>query len=46
LKTRYPMALGQGVDIYRLIFDPTRSNFDVQLVTCVANPPEARTTPA
>jgi hypothetical protein len=39
LKTRYPTALGQGVDIYRLAFDPKDADFDVKLVTCVANPP-------
>jgi hypothetical protein len=39
LKTRYPTALGQGVDIYRLVFDPKDADFDVKLVTCVANPP-------
>jgi hypothetical protein len=39
LKTRYPTALGQGVDIYRLDFDPKTANFAVQLLTCVADPP-------
>jgi WD40 repeat protein len=39
LKTRYPTALGQGVDIYRLAFDSKEADFDVQLLTCVANPP-------
>jgi hypothetical protein len=39
LKTRYPSALGQGVDIYRLVFDPKDADFDLNLVTCVANPP-------
>jgi hypothetical protein len=39
LKQRYPAALGQGVDIYRLVFDPYTATFDVQLLTCVANPP-------
>jgi hypothetical protein len=39
LKTRYPMAHGQGVDIYRLVFKPQSATFDVQLTTCVANPP-------
>jgi hypothetical protein len=39
LKTRYPSALGQGVDIYRLVFDPKNADFDMKLITCVANPP-------
>jgi len=39
LKTRYPTAHGQGVDLYKLVFDPASAKFDVQLLTCVANPP-------
>jgi hypothetical protein len=39
LKTRYPDALGQGVDIYGLTFKPDSATFDVTLLTCVANPP-------
>ncbi len=39
LKTRYPNAAGQGVDIYRLSFDPQTAKFSVALATCVANPP-------
>jgi hypothetical protein len=39
LKTRYPTALGQGVDIYNLVFDTTTATFEVRLATCVANPP-------
>ena len=39
LKTRYPDAHGQGVDIYKLVFDARAATFDVQLATCVADPP-------
>src|SRR5215211_3187341 len=39
LKTRYPNASGQGVDVYGLHFDPRTAKFDVSLTTCVANPP-------
>jgi len=39
LKTRYPDAHGQGVDIYGLAFDPAAATFRVTLLTCVANPP-------
>lgn len=39
LKTRYPTAHGQGVDIYKLVFDARSATFDVQLLTCVADPP-------
>ncbi len=39
LKTRYPNGSGQGVDIFHLHYDPTTANFDVSLLTCVANPP-------
>ena len=39
LKTRYPDASGQGIDLYKLVFDPVSATFDVQLLTCVANPP-------
>ncbi len=39
LKTRYPNASGQGIDLYRLKFDPQRATFDVSLLTCVADPP-------
>jgi hypothetical protein len=39
LKTRYPTAHGQGVDLYKLVFDSRSATFDVQLLTCVANPP-------
>jgi hypothetical protein len=39
LKTRYPNANGQGVDIYRVNFNPLTAKFDTNLLTCVANPP-------
>lgn len=39
LKTKYPNASGQGVDIYRLSFDPATASFDVSLIDCIANPP-------
>jgi hypothetical protein len=39
LKTRYPDADGQGVDIYRLDFNELTAAFEVNLLTCVANPP-------
>lgn len=39
LKTRYPTAHGQGIDLYRLVFDAAAATFDVQLLGCVANPP-------
>jgi hypothetical protein len=39
LKTRYPEAMGQGVDIYRLDYNELTANFEVNLLTCVANPP-------
>ena len=39
LKTRYPTAHGQGVDVYGLTFKPGAATFDVKLLTCVANPP-------
>lgn len=39
LKTRYPQAKGQGVDIYRLDFNELTATFEVNLLTCVANPP-------
>jgi hypothetical protein len=39
LKTRYPTAQGQGVDIYGLDFNASTAKFDVKLVTCIANPP-------
>jgi hypothetical protein len=39
LKTRYPDASGQGVDIYALRYDAGSATFDVELTTCVANPP-------
>jgi hypothetical protein len=39
LKTRYPEANGQGIDIYKLVFNSRTATFDVKLVTCVANPP-------
>jgi hypothetical protein len=39
LKTRYPDANGQGVDIYRLDFNELTATFEVNLLTCVANPP-------
>jgi hypothetical protein len=32
-------ASGQGVDIYHLGFDEANGDFDVSLLTCVANPP-------
>jgi hypothetical protein len=39
LKTNYPEAHGQGVDVYRLVYDKAAASFDVQLITCVADPP-------
>ena len=42
LKTRYPDASGQGVDIYTLDFDAQTAKFDVALATCIANPPGRR----
>jgi hypothetical protein len=39
LKERYSSANGQGVDLYKLVFDARSATFDVQLLTCVANPP-------
>jgi hypothetical protein len=39
LNTRYPDADGQGVDIYRLVYDAVTGRFDVALATCVADPP-------
>lgn len=47
LKERHPEAMGQGVDIFRLVFDrqkaaspgPLSRPFTVELLTCVANPP-------
>jgi hypothetical protein len=39
LKTRYPNASGQGVDIFRLNFNPLTAEFETNLLTCVANPP-------
>ena len=39
LKTRYPDASGQGVDIFTLAFNPQAATFDVALATCIANPP-------
>ena len=39
LATNYPTANGQGIDLYRLNFDPASATFDVELLTCVANPP-------
>jgi hypothetical protein len=39
LKTRYPDASGQGVDIYSLSFNAQTAKFDVALATCIANPP-------
>ncbi len=39
LKTKYPNASGQGLDIFHLHFDPNTATFDVSLATCVANPP-------
>ena len=39
LKTRYPDADGQGVDIYRLQFNQLTATFETNLLTCVANPP-------
>jgi hypothetical protein len=41
LKMRYPTAHGQGVDLYRHVFDPASAKFDVQLLTCVAKPRRA-----
>jgi hypothetical protein len=39
LKQRYPNANGQGVDIYRLNYNALTAKFEVNLLTCVANPP-------
>ena len=39
LKTRYPDSSGQGVDIYKLDFNELTATFEVNLLTCVANPP-------
>jgi len=39
LKTRYPNASGQGVDVYALDFDARTGTFDVALATCIPNPP-------
>jgi hypothetical protein len=39
LKTRYPTANGQGIDIYRLDFNELTATFETNLLTCVANPP-------
>jgi hypothetical protein len=39
LKTRFPNANGQGVDIYRLNFNALTATFETNLLTCVANPP-------
>jgi hypothetical protein len=39
LKTRYPDAKGQGVDLMRLDFNEVTAKFEVNLVGCVANPP-------
>ena len=39
LKTKYPEANGQGVDIFKLHFDRSTAEFDVTNPTCVANPP-------
>ncbi|MGH3105420.1 MAG: hypothetical protein ACRDN6_15115 [Gaiellaceae bacterium] len=39
LKTRYPNASGQGVDIFRLNFNELTAKFETNLLTCVANPP-------
>ncbi len=39
LKTRYPDASGQGVDIFALAFNAQTATFDVALATCIANPP-------
>lgn len=35
----HPEAEGQGVDIYKLSFDPVANHFAVALATCVPNPP-------
>jgi hypothetical protein len=39
LKTRYPNASGQGVDIFRLDYNELTAKFETNLLTCVANPP-------
>ncbi len=39
LKTRYPDAGGQGVDVFHLHFNAQTATFEVSLATCVANPP-------
>src|SRR5215210_1772058 len=39
LKTRYPDSSGQGVDIYKLDFNELTAAFEVNLLTCVPDPP-------
>jgi hypothetical protein len=39
LKTRFPDAKGQGVDVYNLSYDTRTAKFAVGLATCIANPP-------
>jgi hypothetical protein len=39
LKTRYPNAQGQGVDIVRLDYNELTATFETNLLTCVGNPP-------
>lgn len=39
LKTRYPNANGQGVDIVRLDYNELTATFETNLLGCVANPP-------
>jgi hypothetical protein len=39
LKTRYPNANGQGIDVYRLDYNELTAAFETNLLTCVANPP-------
>lgn len=39
LRERYGEVNGQGVDIMRLNYNPLTAKFEVNLLTCVANPP-------
>jgi hypothetical protein len=39
LKTNYPDADGQGVDIIRLDYDPQTAKFATSLLGCIGNPP-------
>lgn len=39
LKTRFPQANGQGVDIFRLDFNELTATFETNLLGCLGNPP-------